>query len=140
MVLTDVLLMLHFLSLAAGFVNMFGGIALALASAGAAPGDGPVLRRMMPALLRVGTWGVAGLWVTGVLLLWLRWNWQAPLLFHGKLAAVVGLTVVTGYIHMLAARARRAGDPRIMAKAQVAGPFAGVFALAALILAVLTFH
>ena len=66
MVIADVLLILHFLSLAAGLVNMFGMIALALASASAPPGEAPVLRRMMPAFLRVGTWGLLGLWVTGI--------------------------------------------------------------------------
>jgi hypothetical protein len=136
----DILLILHFFSLTAGFVSLFGAIAMALATRGAGPSQMEGLARMPPAFLKVGSWGLAGLWLTGILLLWTRWNWRPPELFAYKIGCVIGLTAAIGYMHMIAARMRRTGDASLAERVAIAGPFAGIFSLLALVFAVLTFH
>jgi hypothetical protein len=136
-VVNDILLMLHFISLAAGFVSMFGNIAVGPLNA--SPDAVGVLRGVRAGFLRVGSWGIAGLWITGLLLLWLKYGFRAPPLFWAKLVAVLILSGIVGYVNMLAAKAR-GGDAEAGQQIGRIGPLAGIFGLLALIFAVLAFH
>ncbi|MCC6983718.1 MAG: hypothetical protein IT535_10650 [Bauldia sp.] len=137
LIVTDILLILHFLSLAAGFVSMFGNIAIAPMNSN--PNAVGALRGVRSGFLRVGSYGVAGLWITGLLLLWLKYSFQAPWQFWVKMLAVIVLSGIVGYVNMLAAKAR-AGDASAGEQIGKIGPLAGIFALIAVIFAVLAFH
>jgi hypothetical protein len=69
-----------------------------------------------------------------------RWDGfgSLPWQFHVKLTAVVILTLLVGYIHMLMPKAR-AGDMAAAARIPIVGRFAFLAALTAVVFAVLTF-
>ena len=136
-IVIDILLMLHFVSMAAGFVSMFGNIAIAPMASN--PNAVGALRGVRAGFLRVGSYGIAGLWITGLLLLWLGYGFQAPWQFWVKLLAVLILSGIVGYVNMLAGKAR-GGDAAAGEQIGKIGPFAGIFALLAVIFAVLAFH
>ena len=74
-------------------------------------GDAPVLNRIRPVMARVGHVGLELLWLTGAALIWCKWGGPSsvPALFWWKLALVVVLTGLIGYID-LTMRAVRQGN------------------------------
>lgn len=138
--LNRLLIVLHFLGLAMGFSVAFGNIVMARLIAAAPPSEKPVLGRFGPAITRVGDVGIALLWVTGLTLVYTRWNgfdfmpWQ----FHAKLAAVVVLTVSIGYGHVLMRQARQ-GDASAAARLPLVGKLNMTMALLAVVFAVWSF-
>lgn len=135
-----VLRVLHFVGLAMGFAVSFGNMVVAGLIAKASAPDKAVLGRFSPAIVRVGDTGLALLWVTGLLLVFLKWGGFAdlPWQFHVKVTAVVILTGVIGYIHALMRKARN-GDAAAAARIPAAGKVAFLSALTALVFAVLSF-
>ncbi len=136
-----ILLMLHFIGLALGFsVSISNGVMLGIITK-AAPGERPVLARFPPVMSQVGRVGLVLLWLTGLTMLYTRWNgfggmpWQ----FHVKLTAVVLLTITVLYIGRIEGQVHR-GDAAAAAKLPSVGKMASLFALTALIFAVLTFN
>jgi hypothetical protein len=89
---------------------------------------------------RVGEIGLALLWATGLLLVWMQWGGfgSLPWTFYVKLTAVVILTVTLWRIHTLVGKVR-AGDVTAIARMPIFGRVAAPMALVALIFAVLTF-
>jgi hypothetical protein len=133
-------LILHFLGLAMGLsVSIANGVMLAII-AKAAPAERAVLARFPPAMSQVGRLGLGLLWLTGLIMLYTRWNGFSgmPWLFHVKLTAVLVLTGLVVYISQLEAQVRR-GDALAVARIQSAGKVAATCALIAVIFAVLTF-
>lgn len=139
--MNKVLLILHFIGLALGFSVSVSNIVMSGLIAKAPPNEKPVLARFLPVMSHVGSVGLLLLWVTGLTMLFTKWNgfggmpWQ----FHVKITAVVLLTLTVGFIHRLQKQARL-GDPSAPAKLPTFGKFATLFALTALIFAVLTFE
>lgn len=136
-----ILLMLHFVGLALGFsVSISNGVMMGII-ARAAPGDRPVLARFPPVMSQVGRVGLVLLWLTGISMVYTRWNgfngmpWQ----FHAKITAVVLLTITVLYIGRIEGQVRR-GDMAAAAKLPSVGKMALLFALTALVFAVLTFN
>lgn len=83
-------------------------------------------------LSRAGKWAMVALLVTGILVLWLRWNWVAPspVWFWIKMALVAIMLVFIGLNEANAKRAK-AGDPAAGKRSQQFGQltslaFAGV--------------
>lgn len=138
--LSYTVLILHFLGVALGLSVSAANIVMVGVMNKAAPGERPVLARFLPAMSRVGQFGLALLWLTGLLMLYTRWNGFTgmPWTFHVKLTAVVVLSVVVGYIAMLEKRAQR-GDAGAAARTGPFGLIATLSALTALVFAVLTF-
>ena len=136
-----ILLMLHFIGLALGFsVSISNGVMLGIITK-AAPGERPVLARFPPAMSKVGRVGLLLLWLTGLIMLYTRWAgfdgmpWQ----FHVKLTGVVLLTITVLYMGKLEGQIHR-GDTAAAAKLPSFGKAASLFALTALVFAVLTFN
>jgi hypothetical protein len=90
---------------------------------------------------RVGKVGLLLLWVTGPILLFNKWGGFAamPWTFHAKLTAVVLLTLTVGYIHLQETKIRK-GDATAPVRIEAAGKVALLFALIAVVFAVLTFN
>lgn len=136
-----ILLMLHFVGLAMGLSVSISNMVMLGIITKAAPGERPVLARFPPAMSKVGRVGLVLLWLTGLTMVFTRWDgfdgmpWQ----FHVKITAVVLLTITVLYIGKLEGQIRR-GDTAAAAKLPSFGKVASLFALTALVFAVLTFN
>jgi len=139
-VLNRTFLILHFLGLAMGLSVTFGNIVMQRLIANAPPNERPILGRFPLALSAVGRIGLVVLWVTGLTMAYTKWNGIAslPWTFHVKLTAVILLTIVVVIATGLEGRVRR-GDQAALSRLQTIGPLASVFALVAVIFAVITF-
>ena len=138
--INQVLLVMHFVGLAMGLsVSIANGVMGALI-AKSAPEERAVLGRFPPLMSRIGKIGLTLLWISGAVLTQTRWGGFAtlPWQFHAKLTAVVLLTLVVIHIHLQEGRLRR-GDAAAAARIQAAGKITPLFALAAVVFAVLTF-
>lgn len=137
-----ILLILHFIGLAMGLSVTFANIVMAGIIDKAAPAEKSILGRFPLAMSRVGYIGLTLLWITGLTMVFTRWNGFQYLpspAFHIKFTAVVLLTVAVIFIRVLELRIRR-GDTAAIARIQVAGKVAALFALIAVIFAVWTFN
>ncbi len=134
------LLILHFFGLAFGLSVSIANIVMLGVIAKAAPGERPVLARFLPAMSRVGQVGLALLWVTGLAMLYTRWNGfnGLPWTFHVKLTAVVVLTLAVTYLARLERRIQK-GDASAAAQMRAFGGIATLSAVTAVIFAVVTF-
>ena len=139
-VLNRTLLVLHFLGLTMGMSVTFGNIIMQRLIATAAPAEKPVLGRFPLAISIMGRAGLGLLWVTGATMAYTKWNGIAnmPWTFHVKLTAVLLMTIVVVYLTGLEGRVRH-GDVSALARIQRIAPLAPVFALVAVIFAVITF-
>ena len=99
-----------------------------------------VLGRFPLMMSRVGDIGLTLLWVTGLTLAYTKWSGigSLPWTFHVKLTAVVLLTLSVGFIHSQQARLKR-GDQSVLPRIEAVGKLTMLFALTAVIFAVLTF-
>ena len=134
------LMVVHFLGLAVGLSTGFANMVMAGLIAKAAPQEKAVLGRFPPAMARLGAIGLAMLWASGIAIVLTRYGTFAilPRPFIVKLAAVVVLTLIVGYIHVLMPRAQR-GNAAAMARIQLLGKITGPLAIIAIIFAVITF-
>jgi hypothetical protein len=137
MTLDQFLVIVHFMGLAMGMSSGFANMVMAGLIAKAAKA---VLGRFPPAMGRIGLIGLVLLWVSGIAIVLTRYGTFAilPRPFLVKLMAVVLLTVVVIYIHLLQGRATR-GDQAAMARIQTLGRATGPLAVVAVIFAVITF-
>lgn len=137
---SQTVLILHFLGLAMGLSVSIANAVLLGVIAKASPAERPVLARFPPAMSPVGKFGLALLWVTGLVMVYTRWNGIAgmPWFFHVKRTAVVALTALVVYISRLEVRVRR-GDAAASVRIQSVGKVAAACALIAVVFAVLTF-
>lgn len=136
----NALLILHFIGLTMGFSVSIGTMVM-LGVMESAPGpERPVLARFMPAISRVGRIGLALLWLTGLTMLYTKWNGigSMPWTFHVKLTGVLILTIAVSILYVLEARAMK-GDAVAAARIQTFGKVASLGAMTALIFAVITF-
>ncbi|GIK31421.1 MAG: hypothetical protein D8M52_09580 [Chlorobi bacterium] len=138
--LNQVLLIVHYLGLTLGFSVGITNIVVSVVNARTAPEMQPALRPIPPIMSRIGEVGLALLWVTGVTLIYTRWNgWEMlPTLFKVKLGAVIVLTLAVGIIAHLGRRIKR-GDTGAAKNIENFGKLASLSALVALVFAVLAF-
>ena len=139
--MTRLLLILHFVGLAMGFSATFANLVTMRLVASATPQEAEVLRGFPLQILRISSWGVVLLLVTGPLLVYSKYGgeWGAlPWAFWLKMLAVAALIVAFGFLHMNMAGARK-GDPAAAARMQTFGPLASASAALALVFAVVAF-
>jgi hypothetical protein len=136
----QVLLVLHFLGLAMGLSASLTGLVAGRIIQSAAPSERAAVARVPTAMSHVGGAGLVLLWVSGLALVFSRWGGfgSLPGTFHAKLTAVVVLTGLVGYVHALQKRARL-GDATAPVRLALVGKVNLVVAVAAIVLAVLTF-
>ena len=138
--MNGVVLFLHFVGLMLGAAGGFGS-AVIMRRALALPADeAKVIRGLGPVLANVATVGVALLWITGLILVWSKWDGfgNLPDLFWAKAVFIVSLTVIVGLIHMTYGQIRK-GNVAMAARLPILGPLAGVSSLLAVLFAVLAF-
>ena len=137
---TEILLMLHFLGLGAGFTGSIAG-GLLLRQLMASPGDAPVIMKLQPLFLRVGEIGLAILWITGPWMVIARYGGGSGLswAFYVKLVCVVAVTAGVIMIDMTSRRVR-AGDTSARSQLPLYGAGTGIFLALVVIFAVIAFN
>ncbi|MEO8669383.1 MAG: hypothetical protein ABI399_12760 [Bauldia sp.] len=139
--MNEILLMLHFIGLGLGASGTVAGFVvgrLVMAS----PKDAPVLGRVPQMVSRFSGTGLGLLWITGIIMVWSRWDGPAslPHFFWAKFVFVVAITIAFGFIEAALAQAKR-GDPAgAQKKFQIVGPIASLCLLLIIVFAVLAFN
>lgn len=135
------LVIVHLVGLGMGMSVGFANMVMAGVIAKAAPAEKGVLGRFPPAMSKIGVVGLALMWISGIAIVMTRYGtFQVlPQTFIYKLIAVVLLTLSVIYIELLFARVKK-GDMAALATIQFVGRFTGIFSLAAVIFAVITFN
>jgi hypothetical protein len=139
--MNEALLFLHFVGLMLGAAGGFAS-AIVMRRALVLPVDeAKVLRGLGPTLAKVSASGVAVLWVTGLIMVWTKWDGfgSLPQMFWVKAVFILSLTVMTALIQMTYAEIRK-GNVASAARLPKLGPMAGVSALLAALFAVLAFN
>ncbi len=134
------LLFLHLVGLMVGAAGGFSS-AVIMRRALAMPADeAKVVRGLGPLLARVSAVGLVLLWITGLILVWSKYEGLAslPQLFWVKAVFILSLTAVVGLIHMTYGEIRK-GNAAAAARLPKLGPMAGVSSLLAVLFAVLAF-
>lgn len=137
--MNQVLLILHLFGFGAGMASSVGNFAI-MQTIRAAPADGPVLSKLSPVLGRVGQVGLGLLWITGIILVWSKWNGpqNLPPAFWAKFVCVVLLTGVAAMLG-ITMKQIQAGNRALVARMPVLGATAGILLLLIVILAVFAF-
>jgi hypothetical protein len=139
--MNEALLFLHFVGLMLGAAGGFAS-AVIMRRALVLPADeAKVVRGLGPILSKVSAIGVAVLWVTGLIMVWTKWDGfgSLPQMFWIKAIFIVSLTVMTALIQLTYAEIRK-GNPAAAARLPKFGPMAGISALLAVLFAVLAFN
>ena len=134
------ILFLHFVGLMMGAAGGFGS-AVIMRRALALPADeAKVVRGLGPILANVATVGLSLLWVTGLILVWSKWDGfgSLPKLFWVKTVFILSLTVVQGLVLMTYAEIRK-GNVALAARLPKLGPMGGISALLPVLFAALAF-
>ncbi len=125
--MNDAILFLHFVGLMLGAAGGFAS-AVIMRRALAMPADeAKVVRGLGPILANVSAIGVAVLWVTGLILVWSKWDGfgSLPQIFWVKAIFILSLTAVAILIHMTYAEIRK-GNVAVASRLPKLGPMAGV--------------
>lgn len=138
------LLVLHFIGLALGVGTGFAQMALGIATRDMAPPERAQFMLRAFVLGKNGSIGLLLLLVSGLGMATLR-GWRATMdwgggAFHAKLALVVLLIGVFGYLQMLVRRARREGGGAAMGVLPRVGQVMLLLGIAIVITAVIAFH
>ena len=139
--MNEAMLFFHFVGLMLGAAGGFAS-AIVMRRALTLPADeAKVLRGLGPVLAKVSATGVAVLWITGLVMVWTKWDGPSslPEMFWVKAIFIVSLTLVTGFIHKTYGEIRR-GNYAVATRLPKLGPMAGISALLAVLFAVLAFN
>jgi hypothetical protein len=139
--MNNFLLFLHLLGL---MIGSAGGLAsgILMRRAMAMPADeARTVRSLGPMLAHVAGAGLVLMWVTGLIMVWSRWDGlgSLPSLFWVKFAFVVILTVASASIDVTYAQIRRTGNVALASRLPVLGPISGIAATLAVLFAVFAF-
>jgi hypothetical protein len=139
--MNDVLLIIHFIGLMLGAA---GGIASAVVmrmAAKAGPEQAGALRSLGPRLAKLSVAGLVLLWLSGITLVWSKWDGigSLPGIFWVKLVFVLTLTAATAGIELTYAQIK-SGNFAAAARLPMIGPAAGLSAFLAVIFAVFAFQ
>ena len=138
------LLFFHFIGLALGLGTGFAMLTIGIVTKDMPPQEkGPFMLRIS-ALSKNGTLGLALLILTGLGLLFMRGAGAVFSAtggyFHAKLALVVILCGIVGYMQVLMKKAKQPGNAALMARIPKISRFSLLTVIAIVALAVLAFH
>ena len=140
----QILFVLHFVGLAMGLSVSFSNIIMSGLIEQSAPAEKGILARFPPLMSRLGNYGLALLWLSGLGLIHFKWGGldnigNMPWHFHVKLLLVIFLSGLVGFLQAQV-RKLKPGDTAGMARIQRIGKIAFVTALAIIVFAVLAFE
>ncbi|MGB9140774.1 MAG: hypothetical protein WCB71_01085 [Aestuariivirga sp.] len=138
--MNNAILFLHFVGLMLGAAGGFASAVLMRRALVLPADEAKVVRGLGPILAKVSAIGVAVLWLTGLIMVWSKWDGfgSLPQLFWVKAIFILSLTVVIGLIHMTYGQIRQ-GNAAVAARLPKLGPLAGLSSLLAVLFAVLAF-
>ena len=138
--MNDFILFLHFFGLMLGAAGGFGSALIMRRAMTAPPEQAQTLRSLGPMLANVSVVGLAFLWITGLILVWSKWNGigSLPTMFWVKFIFILTLTAASVAIHMTYAEVK-AGKVAAAARLPKLGPAAGASALLAVLFACFAF-
>lgn len=136
------ILFLHFFGLMLGAAGGFASGIIMRRAISMPPDQAKTVRSLGPLLANVSAIGLVVLWVTGLILVWSKWNGlgSLPTLFWVKFVFVVTLTLASGAVHMTYAEIRRTGNVALGARLAKLGPAAGASATLAVLFAAFAFN
>jgi putative membrane protein len=135
-----ILFFVHIVAFIAGGANAVVMPILGPKLATATPDVRATLTDVMEKLSKVGKWAMVTLLVTGVLVLWLKWNWVVPnFWFWVKMLGVAAMLVFMG-LNEMNARKARAGDKEAGKRAQQVGQFTAIAFAVVVFAAVFAFN
>lgn len=135
-----ILFIVHIMAFVAGGTNAVIMPVIGPKLATATPEVRAQLLDIVAKVSKVGKWAFATLLVTGVLVLWLKWNWVVPNVWFWIKMAFVALMVVFIALNEMAARRGRAGDPDAMRQSARFGQLTGIAFLGVIVAAVFAFE
>ena len=138
--MNNFILFLHLFGLMLGAAGGLGSGVLMRRALAMPADEAKVVRGLGPLLANVAHIGVALLWVTGLILVWSKWDGFAnlPQLFWVKAIFILSLTAVAIFVHMTYAEIRK-GNVAVAARLPKLGPMGGVSAILAVLFAVYAF-
>jgi hypothetical protein len=136
------ILFLHFFGLMLGAAGGLSSGILMRRALTMPPEQAQTVRSLGPLLANVSAIGLVLLWVTGLILVWSKWNGlgSLPTLFWVKFVFVVTLTLAAGAVHMTYAEIRRTGNVALGKRLAMLGPAAGLSSLLAVLFAAFAFN
>ena len=135
-----ILFIVHIVAFIAGGANSVVMPLIGGKMATASPDTRAVLTDIAVKLSKFGKWALLTLLVTGVLVLWLKWNWVVPnVWFWIKMAFVAAMLAFISF-NEINARKARAGDAAAAKKAAQFGQFTAIAFLGVIISAVFAFN
>ncbi len=135
-----ILFVVHIVAFIAGGANSVVMPILGSRMAGATPEVRGQLAGVAEALAKVGKYAMAALLVSGLLVLWLKWDWVIPNnWFWAKMAFLVLMLVFIG-INEANAKKAKAGDTAAAARAKQVGQLTGLAFLGVIVSAVFAFN
>lgn len=138
---TDFILALHFLGLMMGAGGGFGSMIVMRSVANRPPEEAAVLRQLGPAMARFSFAGLILMLITGLALVWLKYDGfdAMPAMFWVKMVFVATLTLAALGTEFTYAAVKR-GNVAAAARLPLFGPMAGLSSLLAVLFAALAFH
>lgn len=135
-----ILFIIHIVAFIAGGANSVVMPIIGSKMATATPETRGALISIAERLSKIGKWAMATLLVSGVLVLWLKWNWEIPSWwFWAKMAFVVLMLVFIGINEMNAKKAR-AGDQEAARRSGLFGQLTALAFLGVIVSAVFAFN
>ena len=139
-VLGLILFIIHIVAFIAGGANSVIMPVIGPRLATATPEVRGQLMGVVEGVAKVGKYALATLLISGVLVLWLKWNWVIPNnWFWAKMGFVV-LMIVFIAINEMNARKARQGDMEAAGRAKTFGQLTGVAFLGVIVSAVFAFN
>jgi hypothetical protein len=138
--MNEMLLFLHFFGLMLGAAGGIGSGVIMRRAMALPDEQAQTVRRLGPLLNTVALAGIALLWITGLILVWSKWNGfvNLPGAFWIKFVFVILLTVFSGLARWIYVRAR-SGDMSLVPRLPVIGMAGGLSAVLAVLFAVYAF-
>jgi|JI10StandDraft_1071094.scaffolds.fasta_scaffold315114_3 protoporphyrinogen IX oxidase len=134
------LFVIHIVAFVAGGANSVVMPVIGARMAGATPETRNTLVGIAETLAKIGKYAMATLLVTGLLVLWLKWNWVIPSpWFWAKMGFIV-LMIVFISLNEMNAKAARAGDQAAAKRSAMFGQLTAVSFLGVILSAVLAFN
>lgn len=138
---TDILIALHLIGLMMGAGGGFGSMIMQREANTRPPEQQGVLRSLGPALANFSAIGLIIMWLTGLALVFVKYDGFAslPPLFWLKAVFITTLTLAAIAVHVTYGQLK-AGNAAVASRLPILGPVAGLSSILAVIAAVFAFH
>lgn len=139
-VISSFLIFIHIVAFIAGGANSVVHPIVDPRLATAGPSERAALESVLLTLTRIGRWAMIALLVTGLLVLWLKWNFAPPnFWFWIKMLGVAGMLGFIGVTEAATKRAR-SGDKAALHRAEMSGKATAACFAVVIFSAVFAFH